>query len=88
MGTHPIFESDFDCLTEYGVAGAKSVYSGDGEAVQGLSRSGFGRLHRQTVRRTGPTRTAIRCTRKMEKAKTRSHQGVEQQREDKLRGGW
>jgi len=25
MGTHPIFESDFDCLTESKIAGPKSV---------------------------------------------------------------
>ena len=59
--------------SEYGVTGAKSVHSGDGEAIQGLSRSGFGRLHRETIRRTGPARTANRRTWKMEKAKTGSY---------------
>merc|ERR1712147_513306 len=26
MGTHPIFESDFDCLTEYQMAATETIY--------------------------------------------------------------
>jgi len=34
MGTHPIFESDFDCLTEYGIGSSSKLRDGEGTRSQ------------------------------------------------------
>merc|ERR1712130_666412 len=53
MGTHPIFESDFDCLTEMSGKGKDSGKSSSAERTKGVSRSSraglqfpVGRIHR------------------------------------------
>ena len=58
-----------------GSFGGGRIFGRDDEVVRGVARGRLGRLHGQTLRRTGPPRAKKRGARQVEKTKTRSHSG-------------
>merc|ERR1712178_326338 len=60
MGTHPIFESDFDCLTDYGVGDTPPPRNKSTIMNKGLAKNMFGHLqsHLSAEKKTfKPTKT-------------------------------
>merc|ERR1711937_520737 len=84
MGTHPIFESDFDCLTEMGKGGGKTETKGDSKGGEKV-KSG----NSINVRHILCEKQSKKCLEAMGKLKEgiASNQVATQYSEDKARNG-
>merc|ERR1711935_65179 len=81
MGTHPIFESDFDCLTEH-VVRRRRLPAGHGRSVQDVPREWLRLDDSQALRRPGPARTARWHAGQVEEAQVGSRKDDKWQKEN------